>query len=651
MKQQTRILFSALSYLFLFFSTVHATVTDSKFSTVAPIINNNCLACHTSPSNTKLNYSTTLSWLNSSLINPGDSNNSRLITVFSSKVPKAMEYVKLSQKDLTSLKLWIDQIKLSCTVKNSKINYSKSDGCSCDSGYEDIRTSAGVLTECRKPVVVTCNVKFSLINSMMPDGCSCVTGYEEKRDSKNKLTSCSVPQLSYDVELKRYSRCYAHFTRSSISLNDSRVTLIKNKKLSGVQACMDLLEKARLNSSGLIKKDIDGNNDLEGMQIISTFQKFHMSWFTNHDWAEFSSLNSFFRGTYDLFYSGEPALLVTNSLFNKNVPYSTIVTSENAFEAIRLNPSSNVFSQSPHAIYGYTGPAKELLGWQPSERIEVGNMIGIKSMSADEIPYVFDIKQSNVEYKLPSGGGVLGSNSYFMLNQGHNHKIVTNGGVATYRRWSKFVYKDVLCRDIPVIRSSDVAFLKQKMPASELSFRNGNSCLQCHFSIDGLAGAVRNRSVLKTGLDKTIDGKIYANTILSYSHTITEPFETILEKNDDDPLFYKRPATANLVFRTFDGAFINKQLTGTEEVGQAIGELDDLYVCAASRYFKFLTGVNVEISDYNDPMIPNSDSVDEIQYRNLVIRLGKNLKKHQSLNKLIEEIIASPVYITPGKIN
>ena len=633
MKQQTRILFSALSYMFLFFSTVNATVTDTKLSTVAPVINNSCLACHTSPANTKLNYSTTLSWLNSSLIVPGDSNKSRLITVFSSNIPKAMEYVKLSPKDLTALKLWIDQIKVSCPIKDSKINYSNSDGCSCAAGFDDIRTPTGALTECRKQVVITCNVNFSLIDKSMPDGCSCATGYNEKRDSNKKLTACSSPTYSYDVELKRYSRCYAHFTRSTIANNDSRVALIKNKKMNGVQACMDLLEKARLNSSGLIKTSSDGNSDLEGMQIISTFQKFHMSWFTNHDWAEFSSLNSFFRGTYDLFYSGEPALLVSNALFNKNIPFSTIVTSENAYEAIRLNPTSKVYSQSPHAIYVYTGPNKERIGWTPSERMEVGNIIGIKPMNTDEVPYALEVKQSNVEFKLPSGGGVLGSNAYFMLNQGHNHKIVTNGGVATYRRWSKFIYKDVLCRDIPVIRSSDVAFLKQNMPVSELSFRNGNSCLQCHFSIDGLAGAVRNRSVLKTGMDATIDTKLFVNSIFSYSHPITEPAEPILDKYDSDPDFYKRPATANLVFRTFEGEFINKQVTGTEEVGQSISKLDDLYVCAASRYFRFLTGVNVEISDYSDPMSPNSDTADEVQYRNLVIKFGKNLKKHQSLNK------------------
>lgn len=651
MKQQTRYFFLTLSFVFLLFSEARATVTDSKLATVAPIINNSCLACHSSPSNTKLNHSTTLGWINSTLIVPGNSANSRLLTVLTTNTPKAMASIKLSEKDLTALKLWIDQVKLSCPLTNSKIDYAKGDGCSCSSGYDEIRTTAGALTECRKQVVITCTANFSQVNPAMADGCGCIGGYVEKRDANKKLISCSAPTFSFDVELKRYNRCYAQFTRSAIPYNDPRAALIKTKKMTGVQACMDLLKKAALNTSGRIKTNSSGDNDLEGMQILSTFQKFHMSWFSNHNWADAATnLNGSYRGTYDLFYSGEPALLMTNALFNTNVPYSTVVTSENAFEAIRSNPSNNVYSRSVFSKYEYLGPAQERLPWTPSERIEVGNIIGIRPMNSDQIPYLVDLKQSNIEYKLPSGGGVLGSNPFFMLNQGRSLREKTNGGAGTYRRWSKYIYKDVLCREIPVIRSSDVAFLRQKLPSSNLPFRNGGSCLQCHFSIDGLAGAVRNKTVLRTGTDLQT-GATNVHTILAYNHPATEAPETFLEKSDSDLNFYKRPATANLVFRTFEGAFINKQYTGTEEVGQAISELDDLYVCAASRYYRFLTGVNVEIRDYNDPMSPTTNSADEIQYRNLVIKLGKNLKKHQSLNKLIEEIIASPLYITPGKLD
>lgn len=654
MKRQIYYIFLILSFVFLQNSSLQATVTDSKLSTVKPVIAKSCVACHASASNTNLNHSTTLDWVNSTLVVPGKSANSRLLTVFTSNTPAAMASIKLSANDQAILKAWIDQIQVSCPTTNSSVNYEKSDGCGCASGYDDIRTAAGVLTECRKQVVVSCTVNFSQVNTAMADGCGCVAGYVEQRNASKKLTACTAPTYSFDVELKRYNRCYAQFTRSAVPYNDARVPLIKTKKMTGTQACMDLLKKASLNTSGRIKTNPNGDSDLEGMQILSTFQKFHMSWFSNHNWADAATnLNGFYRATYDLFYSGEPALLMTNSLFNTNVPYSSVVTSENALEAIRSNPSNNVYSRSAFSKYEYFGPKQERLAWTPSERIEVGNIIGIKPMNSDQIPYMFDLKAENVEYKLPTGGGVLGSNPFFMLNSGRQIRSKVDGGMATYRRWSKHVYKDILCREIPVIRSSDVAFLRQKLPTSNLPFRNGNSCLQCHFTIDGLAGAVRNKTILRTGIDlqNSPIPLTNINSILVHNYTPTEAAESFLEKSDSDPSFYKRAPTANLVFRTFEGTFINQQYTGTEEVGQAISELDDLYVCAASRYYRFLTGVNVEIRDFSDPMSPVADSSDEIQYRNLVIKLGKNLKKHQSLNKMIEEIIASPLYITPGKLD
>jgi hypothetical protein len=628
-------------------------VTDSNLSTVIPIIKNKCLSCHSTEnaSTTKLNHSNTLGWVNSSLVVPGDSSKSRLVTVFTTNTPKAMTSIKLSNEELKTLKDWINQIKLTCTPANSKIITTKSDSCGCPSGYDEIRNANGALSECRKVEVISCKVNLSQIDTSRPDKCGCITGYVEKRNEKKELLSCLSPTYTFDAELKRYNRCYAQFTRAAVSANDPRMALIKAKKMTGVQACMDLLKKANLNSSGRIQSSSSGEHDLEGMQILSTFQKFHMSWLSNHNWADVAeNLNAFYRGTYDLFYSGEPALLMTNALFNPGVPYSSVMTSENAYEAIRLNPSNNVFARSAFSKYEYFGSKKERLNWTPAERIEVGNIIGIKQMNSDHVPYLAEINKTDIEYKLPSGGGVLGSNSFFMLNQGRNLHARPNGGTATYRRWSKYVYKDILCREIPVIRSSDVVFLKAKLPASDLTFRNGLSCLQCHFSIDGLAGAVRNRTVTRTGIDKQDVTLNAVHGLIPYSFPITEAAEKNLESSDNDSNFYKRPPLANFIFRSYDGVFYNEQYEGTEELGKAMSELDDPYICAASRYYRFLTGVNVEIRDYNDSMSSLTDTADEIKYRNLVIQLGKNLKKHQNLNKMIEEIISSPLYLTPGKV-
>ena len=209
MKRQIHYLLFVVSFLIFQSWSLNATVTDSKLSTISPILSNNCLSCHSSGSSTKLTHATTLAWINSTLIVPGNSANSRLLTVLTVNTPKAMASMKLSTKDTADLKAWIDQVKVSCPVVNSKVDYTKSDGCNCASGYDDIRTTTGTLTECRKQVVVSCTVNFSQINSSMPDGCGCITGYVEARNVSKKLISCSAPTFSFDAELKRYNRCYA----------------------------------------------------------------------------------------------------------------------------------------------------------------------------------------------------------------------------------------------------------------------------------------------------------------------------------------------------------------------------------------------------------------------------------------------------------
>lgn len=651
MRFKYRYRFFIITLFILSLISVHATVIDSKLSMIAPIFNS-CLGCHSSPSSTQLGHATTLAWINSGLITPGDSNNSRLLTAITSNKPGAMISVSVSEANLTSIKEWINQVQILCTLPYSNINLKKNDGCGCTPNYDEIRNKLGTLTQCVSHPTTSCTINYSQVNDSKPDKCGCIPGHNEMRDSLKKLTACNQPTFTFDPELKRYNRCHGQFTRSAITLNDPRVELIKAKKLTGTKACMELLNKANLTSEGKIKTDPSGKYDLEGMQILSTFQKLHMSWFTNHNWSDVAAnQHAFYRGTEDLFYTGESALLITRALFLKDIPYSSLVTSPNAYEAIRLNPTNSVFTFSGFNSYEYLTTATQHQVWTPPERIEVGNIIGIKQMEPGQIPYLFDVQATNAEYKIPIGGGVLGSNTFFMLNQGRELHAKTDGGLATYRRWSKYIYRDVLCREIPVIRSLDALNLPKILP-STLTFRNGNSCRQCHFSIDGLAGAIRNRTMANTGKDDfTNKNLLNVNTLAVHDYPVTGAAETTLDKVDHDPNFYKRPPLANLIFRQHNGNLINKQYEGVEELGRAISNLDDPYICAASRYYLFLTGINVEIRDFDDPIFPGDDTSDEIKYRNIVIGLGKNLKVHQNLNKLIEDIIGSIIYITPGKSN
>ena len=103
--------------------------------------------------------------------------------------------------------------------------------------------------------------------------------------------------------------------------------------------------------------------------------------------------------------------------------------------------------------------------------------------------------------------------------------------------------------------------------------------------------------------------------------------------------------------RGYDGTLYSQTISATNDVdgltqlGQAIANTNDLYTCAASRYFEFLTGISVSLQDVGDPRY-SPLSPDDLQYRTIVHQLGISLKTHQNLQQLIREIITLPMYRT-----
>ena len=220
--------FLIITILFLHLNLSYGTIVDTRLSTIAPIISrNNCLGCHSSPTNTNIVHASTLGWINSGLIIRGDSTNSRLVKALTvGTKPAAMSGVSVSAADLTSIKTWIDQVQITCPQSNSNINTAKFDGCSCNANFDETRNSLGVLTQCLPHQTIVCTVTYSQVNTSKPGNCGCIPGYNETRNTLQVLTACTQPTFVFNPELKRYNRCHGQFTRSSIGLNDPRVPLI-----------------------------------------------------------------------------------------------------------------------------------------------------------------------------------------------------------------------------------------------------------------------------------------------------------------------------------------------------------------------------------------------------------------------------------------
>ena len=80
-----------------------------------------------------------------------------------------------------------------------------------------------------------------------------------------------------------------------------------------------------------------------------------------------------------------------------------------------------------------------------------------------------------------------------------------------------------------------------------------------------------------------------------------------------------------------------------EELGSAIRSQDDYYSCFAKRYYKYFTGINVELGDPGDPSYPTLNGP-EAYHRAQVLAYADRLKSSKSLSQLVFDILNSKEY-------
>jgi hypothetical protein len=91
-----------------------------------------------------------------------------------------------------------------------------------------------------------------------------------------------------------------------------------------------------------------------------------------------------------------------------------------------------------------------------------------------------------------------------------------------------------------------------------------------------------------------------------------------------------------------------KEVEGLQQLGESMATTNDLYVCAAKRYYRFLTGIDVNLADLGNINTP-AISLGEKFQRERVIKMGLDLKSHQSLRSLIKNIIKTEAFIYPDR--
>lgn len=494
------------------------------------------------------------------------------------------------------------------------------------------------------------------------------------------LTSSAVSAQKKLGPIPLLERCYRHITGQRLPLASNMRKQV-SEGADPIDTCLTLLNDVKLKSDGALTQS---NNRLH-RRILRQFADLHHSWFGTRTITS-AELNDQNFMQMDLYDGSEASLHYTRSLFSDNIAVSSVLRGNSEVIALRDSskiadpnnagrfprPSRAVYNNNPGspesgpidaALFTYQDPALN-----PAEvelatpLIQVGELYGVttRKLSVTSPVILADaytntqrtIKAGNSEgWVVPHnlfrhyGGGAIGSQSYLMMNFGHGYLYVANGTTKLPRKWMNSVLEDFLCLKAPVLRESDVS--KFARTGSGIpDFRKQNSCLRCHATLD--QGALTTRNIRPT-------------TTSSFTATVRRTPLTMGEHQANQgggsgqefwPAyavgnFHRQAPEGQLLFRSSKGDLIDQRVSNIEALGTALSQSDDFYNCAAKRYVKYFTGINVELFDEQDPAnagLKEGLNDHDREFRKFVTTQGANLKSHQSLRSLIKSIMTSSYY-------
>ncbi|MCB9073573.1 MAG: hypothetical protein H6623_08120 [Bdellovibrionaceae bacterium] len=471
-----------------------------------------------------------------------------------------------------------------------------------------------------------------------------------------------------------YAKCYAKISDHPVEFNTTMYQNVITGKIDPIVACMSLLNKAMFTKQQDNKRQIAANNEMT-KSIVRTFHQLHLSWFSNiYTDPSFDSLMNFND-------NNEPALFLTDALFS-NKHFKTITTSNEPLRGIRETPNA-----SPYYVYttnfdnaviamgpmistkpipankdnfvevtGSRVPSGALLGIEtaPSVIVSLPQFIGKTPLTEPQMENTSLYNGTQINLNNHFGGGLLGSISLFYNNTETMGTL--DGGLRVRRRWANNIYNDLLCSTLPSLKESDPAVTQEfntfSAQHSELSFRTNKTCLRCHTSLDNLAHVARNVFIgrlltipfQRDFFNDYVKPKIAKPLLAVYQQKVSK---TTITPIDTDKLYQRRTPQGALVFNDYNGNYWNQPVTGLQQLGEKIATHDDMYICAAKKYYAFLTGVDADLTPIaidSNGKPKNSNDQFAFFHRNQIISLGKTLKTNGSLKLLIQNILKSPAF-------
>lgn len=482
-----------------------------------------------------------------------------------------------------------------------------------------------------------------------------------------------------------YQRCHLRLARSLPPATDKLAADVRAGKMDASAACMALLRMADFAASGeMINKE-----DARARMVLKTMHDFHRTYFQ-------SRKNENLAGPSYLIRDGEEGpLYLTRALFMPKEKFSSVVTLNHGLQGIRYRPadrqpgSLSEFTSNPVARYGTTFPrfgdrnlsvsypfrayVEGTIGFSmplpagtgapriiepPEGHVFVGNgtfsaniensvevpditdfgqLVGVKPSTSLILRNYFPVvgtgalrkeivnRAANFEANAHFGGGIVGSQNFIANNANLLSGQLPQDVTLINRRLTNRIYEDLLCHQMPSLTAEDVA--REVNPKSPHPFENGASCMQCHSSIDPLAHTYRNIVSFRTNVGENLQG---------FAVTGMHQVPVVPSAN----VYAATAPAGRIMYRQLLGGGVQKKnVNSIAEIGQALANERDLYLCAAKKYYQFFTGINVNLTRVAEEGIERS-------HQQAIERLAEGLQRSQSVEDMINDIFRSDAFRT-----
>ncbi|MGE0527139.1 MAG: hypothetical protein AB7G93_09715 [Bdellovibrionales bacterium] len=475
-----------------------------------------------------------------------------------------------------------------------------------------------------------------------------------------------------------YKRCYVRLVRMPPDPDDALLKQVESGTKAGAAACLSLLDRAQLVPASGGRLMLSNTNDKIAIRILKTLNDLHRTWFQNKVSQQQFSIATGLLRDYE-----EPALYFTRAALGKGELYSGVVSGEKALRGLRkrtLTPNLEPFKAQAFftpfrdrpqgrvviAYYSALQANKATPVEVPdSKLVTVGDLVGIGPGTNLTVPTNYRMGRTGTYNGVPLstckisataspdsgcldyrdaladvrdnipvhphfGGGILGSPTFISNNTNLILLNLPDGEGTIHRRIGARIFEDLMCMQLPVINSTDVPN-SEVITSSPHPFRHSKACMSCHLSMDGAAFTYRNIQLFESA-NRAAVNNLVGEAVEEWIRLPVKAGSSVHALQGPKGRFVYRQKLS-------PGQKTDVQVNGLEDLGAKVAATREFYLCAAKRYYRFLTGVDVNLET------AETDTVGA-RHQKVVVDLANKMKTDKSVRTLFKRIFESDEFKT-----